>query len=324
LEREPELGRSAAVADLLHSRKNRNVLRVEDARDGNGLSKLGFERGVEMQHIDRYRIRKYSELMEFNGMQRLVPRFDFYNIEQNEWKTLTNEQNMAMSYFNNSGEESRFTYGNGLLESLHFTWYAKKIIEGELLNLAEKLQTTISVTNVSMQAGDHATQIYGNGNIGRVEGSNVFINQGPVAPSANDLLQRGVQLLRAGAYDESVGPLNQSLIASPSPDANYYLALATLRGQRPRALTYSLAKAIEGRLQVACKLDPHKAHYWYLLALVKYDFFIENGFLDDVDEINELLSTGNACPLIRAFIVELLNQVPATNCPVYEIIQDRI
>jgi hypothetical protein len=194
----------------------------------------------------------------------------------------------------------------------------------ELLRLAENLKNAIYVTNINMQAGDHATQMYGNGNIGAVHGSQVFINQRHVAPSANDLLQHGVQLLRAGAYEESVAPLNQSLVASPSSDANYYLALATLRGQRPRALTYSLAKAVEGRLQAACRLDPHKGHYWYLLALVKYDFFIENGFLDDVDEINDLLSTGDACPLMRGFIVELLHHVPAKNCPVYEIIQDRL
>jgi hypothetical protein len=198
--------------------------------------------------------------------------------------------------------------------------------DAELMRLAERLLTVSrQVSNVNMQAGDYATQMYGNGvgSIGTMHG-NVYINKGPVAPSASELLQQGVQLLRAGAYEESVGPLNQSLLAIPSPDANYYLALASLRGQRPRALTYSQAKAIEGRLQAACKLDPYKAHYWYLLALVKYDFFTENGFLDDIDEINDLLSTGDTCPLVRAFIVELLNHVPAKNCPVYEVIRDRL
>ena len=196
--------------------------------------------------------------------------------------------------------------------------------DAELLNLANNLQTAIYNTKVSMKAGDHATQMYGDGNIGTVKDSNIYIAPKQTTLSANDLLQRGVQLLRAGAYEESFAPLNQSLIASPSPDANYYLALATLRGKRPRSLTYSLAKTVDGRLQVACKLDPTKAHYWYLQALVKHDFFIENGFLDNVDEINDLLSTGDACTPIRAFIVELLNHVPAVDSPVYEIIQDRI
>lgn len=196
----------------------------------------------------------------------------------------------------------------------------------ELVQLAEKLLTASrQVTNVQMQAGDHATQMFGTGvgSIGTLHG-NVYISQGPALPSARELLQQGVQMLRAGAYEESIAPLNQSLQARPSPDANYYLALATLQGKRPRTLTYTQAKTIEDRLKTACKLDSYKAHYWYFLALVKYDFFLENGFLDDIGEVNDVLSTGDACPLERAFIIELLNHVPATDCPVYEIIQGRL
>lgn len=206
--------------------------------------------------------------------------------------------------------------------------FASKQVEHdtELLRLAEKLLTVSrQVTNVQMQAGDHATQMFGTGvgSIGTLQG-NVFINQAPAMPGANELLQHGVKMIRAGAYDESIPPLNQSLLATPSSDANYYLALATLRGKRPRTLTYSQAKTIEEKLQAACRLNPHKAHYWYFLALVKYDFFLENGFLDDSDEIDDILFTGDACLLERAFVIELLNHVPAKNCPVYEIIQSRL
>ncbi|MEJ2599386.1 MAG: hypothetical protein P8Z00_13710 [Anaerolineales bacterium] len=198
--------------------------------------------------------------------------------------------------------------------------------DAELMRLAEKLMSVSrQVTNINLRAGNHATQMVGDGigSIGSMHG-NVIIDKGPAAPSANDLLQHGVRLMRAGAYEEAVAPLNQSLFAIPSPDANYYLALASLHGQRPSALTYSQAKAIEKRLQAACRLDPNKAHYWYLLALLKYDFFYENGFLDEVDEINDLLATGGRCPQVRAFIIELLDHVPALGCPVYEIIGEQV
>ncbi len=97
---------------------------------GNG-QKMDWLVPTEIRHVDRYRIRKLSD-------DELKIKFQFYRLTERQWVDMSPNQVGGLCYFNNSGEESRFTYGNGLLESLYFTWYAKKICEGEMLNMAER------------------------------------------------------------------------------------------------------------------------------------------------------------------------------------------
>ncbi len=197
----------------------------------------------------------------------------------------------------------------------------------ELTNLAQKLIQ--SVNQINQQAGNQAIQI-GQGNTvsGVVaqsfRGTVYNVNQAPAAPTAQDLLMRGAQLVRARCYAEAIYPLNQSLMATPSADANYYLALASIQGQPPRILTFSQATTIRQKLELACMLDPGKAHYWYGRALVEYDFFIENGFSENINKVEDYLTAGDACRFNRPFIVELLNHVPAVDCPVYRYLQDKL
>jgi len=194
----------------------------------------------------------------------------------------------------------------------------------ELLRLAQKLTQA-----VSQHAGDHAIQI-GQGNTisGIVaqsfQGTVYNVNQAPPAPTAQDLLLRGVQLVRAGSYYEAIALLNQSVLATPSGDGNYYLALAHLQGKRPKVQTYSLATTIRQKLTTACQLDPGKGHYWYFLALLEDDFFIENGFSDNGDKVDDLLDTGDRCPFIRSFTVELMNHAPAADNSVYEYLRQKL
>ena len=194
----------------------------------------------------------------------------------------------------------------------------------ELLQLASQLSRT--VINVTQSAGDNAVQIGKADNMSgvvaqRIQGNVYNIHQGMQAPTAQDLLMRGVGLVRARAYQEAATMLTQSLLAAPSGDGNYYLALALLHGKRPEVLTYSQAVSIRQKLAAACSLDGSKAHYWFLRALVEYDFFLVNGFTNDVDEIEDLLDTAERCKLTRSFLTELLEHVPAHNNEVYEFIR---
>jgi hypothetical protein len=197
----------------------------------------------------------------------------------------------------------------------------------ELLRLASRLTQTIN--RVTQTAGDHAIQIgAGNTVSGVVAQSfqgNVTTNyyQAPAAPTAQQLLERGVQLMRAGSYLESIPILNQSLLSTPSADGYYYIALAHLTGRRPKVLTYTQAISIEQKLRAACNMNPHNAHYWYFLALLMEDFFMANGFSEG-DEINDIVAAGDACSLQRACVVELLNSAPAFGSVVYEYLQSRI
>lgn len=197
----------------------------------------------------------------------------------------------------------------------------------ELLRLAENLNRT--VINITQSAGDNAFQIGQADNISGVvshsiQGNVYNIHQGPTAPTAQDLLMRGVQLVRGRSYKDAATLLAQSLIAAPSGDGNYYHALALLQGRRPRVLTYSQAVIIRSQLKSACALDSSKAHYWYLRALLEYDFFLDNGFSENVEEIEDLLNTGERCRYVRAFVTELLEHVPAPGNEVYDYLRENL
>jgi len=197
----------------------------------------------------------------------------------------------------------------------------------ELLELAERLRQ--SVINVNQSAGDRAIQ-FGQGNTvsGVVtqsfQGNYYNVTQGPTAPTAQDLLMRGVTLVRARSYSEAGTLLSQSLLAAPSGDGNYYLALALLHGKRPKSLTYSQAVAMRQKLNAACNLEAGKGWYWYLLALLEDDFFIENGFSEDVKLVNDLVNTGDDCRFVRAFVAELLEHAPAADNEVYNYLRGKL
>lgn len=196
----------------------------------------------------------------------------------------------------------------------------------ELLLLAGTLTQTVN--HLNQNAGNNAIQ-FGQGNtVSGIVAQNFRGNvtnyyQAPTVPNAQNMLDRGVQLLRSGSYDEAIPTLNQSIMATPSADGYYYSALANLRGLRPKVLTYTQAKAVRQKLRTACDLDPGKGHYWYLLALLTDDFFIENGF-SDAEDVDDILATGNTCPFVRAHIVELLNHASAPGCEVYEYLKSRL
>ena len=157
-----------------------------------------------------------------------------------------------------------------------------------------------------------------------IQGNVYNVNQAPTAPTAQDLLMRGVQLVRARSYQEAATLLSQSLLAAPSGDGNYYHALALLNGKRPNVLTYSQAVSIRNKLKSACALDPSKGHYWYLRALVEYDFFLENGFSENVDEIEDLVETGDRCRYVRSFVAELLEHVPASDNEIHNYLRKNL
>lgn len=112
----------------------------------------------EIKHIDRYRIRKITN-------DDFTLRFEIFSQQQNQWTVLEPERVDALIYFNNSAEEWRFTHGNGLLDTIYWCWYCKKILEGEMLNLAERYGQGMLVAKIeSLKLGskDRKLQTYAN------------------------------------------------------------------------------------------------------------------------------------------------------------------
>ncbi len=156
---------------------------------------------------------------------------------------------------------------------------------------------------------NHNTNIHGNveklTQIGEVKG-NVVIQQGQ---DAEKLLKNGIQLVRVGAYEQAISILTEVIKVTPlEADAYYYFALALLKGKRPKVSTLSQIQVIEQNLQTACELNSEWAHYFYLWALVKFDFYVVNGFMVRPPKIEQLLSIGRQSLHEPSLILEMLER----------------
>lgn len=93
-------------------------------------------------------------------------------------------------------------------------------------------------------------------------------------------------------------------------DAYYYYALALLKGRRPKVLTLKEVQLIESYLGAAMQIDSNKSRYYYLWALIKYDFYIANGLRVNPPTFEELISEGNSKPFEKEEIGKMLQRVP--------------
>jgi tetratricopeptide (TPR) repeat protein len=125
----------------------------------------------------------------------------------------------------------------------------------------------------------------------QINAENIVIQSTP-KPSISDLLERALQLLKAHAYEQAISVLNEAIIIDPSiPDVYYCLALASLKGKRPKLMSLSTVRTIEKHLQTATELDPNCGGHVYLLwALVKYDYYVLNCMFDRPPRIPQLLA----------------------------------
>lgn len=91
-------------------------------------------------------------------------------------------------------------------------------------------------------------------------------------------LSLGLLYLQLRLYDLTVRSFKRAIDLDPGmADAYYYLALASIRGRRPKTLTLQEARAVEQYASAALELDDRQAKYYYLLAAVKQDYYVANG-----------------------------------------------
>lgn len=111
--------------------------------------------------------------------------------------------------------------------------------------------------------------------------------------SGSAYFQLGLCHLRLGAYPVASKALLRSTEVDPSnADAHYYLALALIGRRRPQTLSMNEVRRIEGILQIALQLDDQQAKYDYLLAILRFDYYLANGLKPPVPGHLELLERG--------------------------------
>lgn len=112
-------------------------------------------------------------------------------------------------------------------------------------------------------------------------GQQINIHVGP-SPTQPNLMAEGLRLLQSGEYERSLDVFKRLLgVAEKSqvPEIQYYIALASMRGVRPRLLRMSEVKDIERRLEHATVFQNAQdvSHVVLLLAIVKEDYYGLNG-----------------------------------------------
>lgn len=101
----------------------------------------------------------------------------------------------------------------------------------------------------------------------------------------------GVCYLELKLFDRALRFFEKALDEMPeSAKIYYYYALALLNGKRPKVHTFSEIKKIEDYINSAIDLDDTKAEYHYLLALIKYDFYVTNGLRQQPPTYTELIA----------------------------------
>lgn len=73
-------------------------------------------------------------------------------------------------------------------------------------------------------------------------------------------------------------------------DAHYYYGLSLIRGRRPKTLLLKDIRSIEECLETAMQIDDRPAKYYYLAAILKYDFYLANGLSASGPSPDDLIS----------------------------------
>jgi hypothetical protein len=136
-------------------------------------------------------------------------------------------------------------------------------------------------------------------------------------PTSAELLAEGVNLLRCRQYVDACACFSKALQADPrNADAGFYLALATLQGQRPKLVSLAAVRKAESALQGVTQAHAGCGHALLLWAIVKYDAYVLNGMYERSPTIKELV--GGVSTVGPAYLDAILAHMTATGNPLWE------
>lgn len=139
------------------------------------------------------------------------------------------------------------------------------------------------------------------------------------------MMAKAVRLLHTEHYEEAISLLDKVILSDEEiADAYYYRGLSILKGRRPKSVLKSSAEKITRDLSAAINLESDHAHYYYLLALVLYDFFLMNGFHVNEAQITSLIEDAENCVIDLPKCNELIRHTDSPNSPVIDFLKQRM
>jgi tetratricopeptide (TPR) repeat protein len=86
--------------------------------------------------------------------------------------------------------------------------------------------------------------------------------------------------LQLGLHDLATKNFKRTLELMPEyADAYYYYGISLVRGRRPKLLSLSEVRLIEQYVETALQLDDRPAKYYYLSAILKFEYYLSNGLI---------------------------------------------
>jgi CHAT domain-containing protein len=117
--------------------------------------------------------------------------------------------------------------------------------------------------------------------------------------------------LQLGLFDLAIGNFKRTMELMPEcADAYYFYSLALIRGRRPKTLALKEVQLIEQYLATALQLNDRQAKYYYLAAILKFDYYLSNGLLVRPPSPDSLLAMAEAREYDPWEIERLLHLVP--------------
>lgn len=88
----------------------------------------------------------------------------------------------------------------------------------------------------------------------------------------------GLVYLQLKLFDAAVKHFNRTIELAPeNADGYYYCALALVRGRRPKVMAVKEVRIAEEYILTALQLDDKQAKYFYLLGILRHDYYDNNG-----------------------------------------------
>ena len=132
----------------------------------------------------------------------------------------------------------------------------------------------------------------------------------------------GICYLDLGLHDLAIKNFDKAIEQIPDyADVYYYYAIAHMKGKRPKVLTLPEIRKVEDYLNAAIQIDDRKSKYYYLWAIIKYDFYIKNGFRITSPTFEELISEANNRSYEQVEVEKMLERVPVNDLGLLNVLK---